>query len=98
MTRRRIEAPGTVRAMRTTLVALARLSACATGGGPDSPRVEAGGEVLVGEWLDAQAGLSVFRGVPYAAPPVGALGYRPPAPETVQWPWPRDEEMLLALT
>jgi transposase InsO family protein len=30
--------------------------------------------------------------------PHSALDYRPPAPETVQWPWPRDEEMLLALT
>jgi hypothetical protein len=30
--------------------------------------------------------------------PHSALGYRPPAPETVQWPWPRDEEMLLGLT
>jgi len=28
-----------------------------------------------------------------------ALGYRPPAPETVQWPpWPRDEKLLLART
>ena len=30
--------------------------------------------------------------------PHSALGYRPPSPETVQWPWPRDEEMLLGLT
>ena len=30
--------------------------------------------------------------------PHSALGYRPPAPETVQWPWPRDEKLLLALT
>ena len=30
--------------------------------------------------------------------PHSALDYRPPAPETVQWPWPRDEKMLLALT
>ena len=26
-----------------------------------------------------------------------AVGDRPPAPETLQWPWPRDEEMLLGL-
>jgi putative transposase len=30
--------------------------------------------------------------------PHSALGYRPPAPETVQWPWPKNEEMLLGLT
>jgi transposase InsO family protein len=31
--------------------------------------------------------------------PHSSLGYRPPAPETVQWPsWPRDEKWLLALT
>ena len=30
--------------------------------------------------------------------PHSALGYRPPVPETVQWPWPRDEKLLLALT
>jgi len=31
--------------------------------------------------------------------PHSALGYRPPAPETVQWPsWLRDEKLLLALT
>ena len=30
--------------------------------------------------------------------PHSSLAYRPPAPETVQWPWPRDEEFLLGLT
>jgi transposase InsO family protein len=31
--------------------------------------------------------------------PHSSLGYRPPAPETVQWPpWPRDEKLLVALT
>jgi transposase InsO family protein len=30
--------------------------------------------------------------------PHSSLGYRPPAPETVQWPWPSDEKLLLALT
>jgi para-nitrobenzyl esterase len=78
--RRWVDALDGLRALCAPLVALSLLSACATGGGPDSPRVEAGGEVLVGEWLDAEAGLSVFRGVPYAAPPVGALRWRPPAP------------------
>ena len=30
--------------------------------------------------------------------PHSSLGYRPPAPETVQWPRPRDEKSLLGLT
>jgi len=80
MMRRRIETFGTLWATRTALIAFALLSACAAGQGPTSPRVEAGGETLIGEWLDAQAGLSVFRAIPYAAPPVGALRWHPPAP------------------
>ena len=30
--------------------------------------------------------------------PHSSLGYRPPAPEAVQWPWPRDENRLAGLT
>ncbi len=30
--------------------------------------------------------------------PHSSLGYRPPAPEAVQWPWPRDEKLLVGLT
>ena len=33
----------------------------------------------------AERGYTVFRGVPYAAPPVGALRFRPPQPAA---PWP----------
>jgi putative transposase len=29
--------------------------------------------------------------------PHSSLGYRPPAPETVQWPWPWDEDLLAGL-
>ena len=45
-----------------------------------APVVEAGGERLIGARLDADGELAVFRGVPYAAPPVGELRWRPPEP------------------
>ena len=30
--------------------------------------------------------------------PHSSLGYRPPVPETVQWPSPRDEKLMIGLT
>ena len=37
----------------------------------------------------AEAGVATFRGVPYAAPPVGTLRFAPPAPHP-GWTGPRD--------
>jgi para-nitrobenzyl esterase len=45
-----------------------------------SDRAEAGGEILQGELLDPETGLVVFRGIPFAAPPVGDNRWRPPLP------------------
>ncbi|MDZ4374260.1 MAG: carboxylesterase family protein, partial [Phenylobacterium sp.] len=44
---------------------------------PPSPKARTQSGVVVGQ---AESGLSVFRGVPYAAPPVGPLRWRPPQP------------------
>lgn len=50
-----------------------------------APLVQAGGETLQGSW-DRGAGdhdqpaVAVFKGIPYAAPPVGPLRWRPPQP------------------
>jgi para-nitrobenzyl esterase len=45
---------------------------------PAVVRVEAGGEILQGEVLDPETGLVVFRGIPFAAPPIGGNRWRPP--------------------
>lgn len=44
--------------------------------------VKAGGEDLRGEVLDADAQLTVFRGIPFAAPPVGKRRWQPPQSHT----------------
>ena len=44
--------------------------------------VTAGGESLQGIVLDDATGLSVFRGIPFAAPPTGDRRWKPPAPHT----------------
>ena len=42
------------------------------------PVVQTPSGELGGVWADAEAGVSVFRGVPFAQPPVGDLRWRPP--------------------
>lgn len=44
--------------------------------------VFAGGETLQGEVLGEKPGIVVFRGIPYASPPVGNGRWRPPAAHT----------------
>jgi para-nitrobenzyl esterase len=59
-------------------IGLAFLLSCLLGAQEQSPTVNAGGEVLEG--LSIGPGAAVFRGIPYAAAPVGDLRWRPPAP------------------
>ena len=57
---------------------LASLLSCLVWAQGQPPTVTAGGEVLEGVWKAPAA--AVFRGIPYAAAPVGDLRWRPPAP------------------
>jgi len=53
---------------------------------PERPRVEVEQGRLAGSYAD---GLSVFKGIPYAAPPVGELRWRAPEPPA-HWQGTRD--------
>lgn len=70
------------RLLRRTVVALATLgvvatSACGTAPAAPAPTVRISQGELAGV---TKAGVDEFLGVPYAAPPVGALRWRPPEP------------------
>lgn len=51
-----------------------------------APTVEVTGGTIQGT---QSGGVTVFKGIPYAAPPVGELRWRPPAP-VVPWTGVRD--------
>jgi para-nitrobenzyl esterase len=76
--------------MRTFALALAvlliGLGACTASKAQTNPEVTIDTGMLIGR---AQAGVQIFRGIPFAAPPVGALRWSPPRP-ALTWEGKRD--------
>jgi para-nitrobenzyl esterase len=54
----------------------------------DAPTVRANSETIHGDWSKVADGIAVFRGIPYAQPPVGDLRWKSPNPHQPQ-PEPR---------
>lgn len=56
---------------------------------PIEPLVRVGSGLLEGERLEGEPTVHAFRGIPYAAPPIGELRWRPPRP-VEPWEGTRD--------
>ena len=61
----------------------------ALGDTPEPPRVTTATGPVTGTWVESEPTVAAFKGIPFAAPPVGELRWQPPKP--VQ-PWERPLE------
>jgi para-nitrobenzyl esterase len=64
------------------LLVLSMPGAATAADAPGAPRLEANGEILEGTWEGDKGDIAAFKGVPFAAPPVGDLRWRAPQPAT----------------
>jgi para-nitrobenzyl esterase len=69
-------------AFRNPTLAMLSFSLLLAACGKAPPQTMANGETLQGAWDEKNSTIAVFRGVPFAAPPVGALRWRAPEPHT----------------
>ena len=70
---------GRLRLLLTPGLLLALVMAAGAVSAAAPPQVTAAGEALVGEW-ELGGRVMAFKGVPFAAPPVGAGRWMPPEP------------------
>ena len=85
-----------MRAMSNSILAIGALAALVLGSGIETVRAQAEQHLFVttaeGQVYGlVQAGIAAFKGMPYAAPPIGDERWRPPqpaAPDTTQPPTP----------
>lgn len=68
--------------MLLILLALTWHSMTLTAAASPPPAATAGGEDLIGRWVTGEEHIAEFRGIPFAAPPVGPLRWRAPQPHT----------------
>src|SRR5579875_1043640 len=84
-------------AMRTLIALLSGLSfftpAVVSGAIPDPVRIDSG---LISGTTSPESGVRSFKGIPYAAPPVGDLRWRPPQPPA-KWEGVRDAQKFGAV-
>ena len=78
--------------LRAAIGAVTILGALGAARIADPPRVKIDTGTLQGV-VDSASGVLVFRGIPYAAPPVGDLRWRPPQP-AAKWSGVRDASKL----
>ena len=72
-----------------SLLALAATAAPRAADTASATRADVTGGTVVGEVLDEDTGLRVFRGIPFAAPPTGDLRWKSPQPVE---PWQGDRD------
>lgn len=81
-----------IRRMHLSIVCAAMLmanGASAQISAPPAPAVTIVTGILTGAWADSSSGVAVFKGIPYAAPPVGPLRWRAPV-AAAAWTGARD--------